>query len=193
VVSADEETAYLDNASPLLKDFAAIQFDCGLRPEETHRLKWSQIRSGNIEIHTGKTKDARRSIPASPRVVEVLDLRRAAGAGEWVFPAPTVSGHINEDSLKKQHAAAIKAAEVDPFVVYSIRHTCLTRWAESGMDVFTLKRLAGHANIATTMRYVHMNDKTARTALERVWKDRGGHKNGHTAEMPLKPKTKGRP
>lgn len=182
VVTSEEETAYLESAAPMLKDFAVLEFDCGLRPEEAHRLKWEQIRGGNIEIHTGKTRHARRSIPASPRVLEMLMRRKAAVASEWVFPAPTQTGHVNEDSFKKQHAAAIKAAKLEAFVVYSLRHTCLTRWAAAGMDIYTLKKLAGHADITTTERYVHMNDKQARQSLEKVWAVQGGHKSGHSSE-----------
>ena len=89
------------------------------------------------------------------------------------------TGHIDISSLKKQHAAALKASGVDPFVVYSLRHTCLTRWAESGIDVFTLKRLAGHANIQTTMRYVHMSGARDRAAMEKVWR---GHKSSTMAK-----------
>jgi integrase len=99
-----------------------------------------------------------------------------------VFPAPTSIGHINEDSLNKQHAAALKAAGLERFVLYPLRHTCLTRWAEAGTDVFTLKKLAGQANISTTMRYVHMSDARAREAIEKAWEVRSGHKNGHALE-----------
>jgi integrase len=179
VVSPEEEALYLAAAAPLLWDFTVLELDCGLRPEEAHRLKWNQIRSGNIHIHTGKTKHSRRAIPASPRVVAMLERRHTEAIYEWVFPAPTKSGHINEDSLKKQHARAIKDSGIEAFVVYSLRHTCLTRWAESGMDVFTLKRLAGHADIQTTMRYVHMCGNQDREFLEKVWR---GHKSGHSAK-----------
>jgi len=170
VVSRDEERAYLEQAGPLLRDFAVLEFDCGLRPDEAHRLTWGQIRNGNVEIHTGKTKESRRSIPASPRVMTMLEQRRGSAAQtDWIFPAPTKTGHINQDSLKGQHAAALQAAGVEPFVIYSLRHTCLTRWAESGMDAFTLKKLAGHADILTTTRYVHMSDATIRKAMEAAW------------------------
>jgi integrase len=183
VITPEEEAAYLEAAAPLLKDFAVLEFDCGLRPEEAHRLKWSQIRNGNIEIHTGKTRDARRSIPASPRVVTMLERRKASLLpSEWVFSAPTKAGHANTSTLKKQHGAALRASGVDPFVIYSLRHTCLTRWAESGMDTFTLKKLAGHANIGTTMRYVHMTDARSREALSKVWKVQSGHKIGHNVK-----------
>jgi integrase len=87
----------------------------------------------------------------------------------------------HEKLQRMQHAAAIKAAEVDTFVIYALRHTCLTRWAElPEMDPFTLKKLAGHARIETTMRYIHMNDDRPRKALEKLWSAQGGHKTGHS-------------
>lgn len=182
VVLPDEEQVYLAAAPALLRDFAILEFDCGLRPEEGHRLQWVHIRNGNVEVHKGKTKHARRSIPASKRVLQMLARRRSETESEWVFPAPTKTGHINADSLKKQHATAIKKAGIEPFVPYSWRHTCLTRWAESGMDAFRLKRLAGHADISTTLRYIHMNDKGDREAMAKVWEAQGGHKIGHSHE-----------
>jgi integrase len=46
-------------------------------------------------------------------------------------------------------AAAIEDSEVQPFVLYTLRHTCLTRWAKC-MDPFTLHDLAGHTDMNTT-------------------------------------------
>jgi hypothetical protein len=46
-------------------------------------------------------------------------------------------------------------AGLRPFEVYSIRHTFLTRLGESGCDVWTLARVAGHSNITISARYVH--------------------------------------
>ena len=69
-------------------------------------------------------------------------MRRAGQVSEWIFPAPTKSGHVEASSLKKQHAAALKASGVAPFVLYTFRHTCITRWAKY-MDPFTLHVLAG--------------------------------------------------
>jgi integrase len=156
VISLEEEVLYLEAAAPLLKDVAIILFDCGFRPEEAHALKWSYIRNGMVENYEGKTARARRSVPATARVMEVFERRFATAAGDWIFPAPTRTGHIGHDSVKKQHTAALEASKVQPFVPYSLRHTCLTRWAESGMNPYELMRRAGHADLVTTMRYVHM-------------------------------------
>lgn len=137
--------------------------DCGLRPEKCHRLKWSQYRNSKIEIYDGKTSNSRRSVPAE-RARKMLANRHATVESDWIFPAPTKAGHIDSSSLKKQHAAAIKTAKLERFVLYMLRHTALTRWAEARMDLFTLKRLAGHASLATTQRYIHMNDTHTETS-----------------------------
>jgi integrase len=163
----------------LLRDAVTILLDCALRPEECFRLKWQDnIQDGAIEIYVGKGRGSRRRIPASPRVLSVLDMRRAAANSEWVFPAETRSGHIEASTLKKQHAAALKASEVVPFVLYTFRHTCITRWAKY-MDPFTLHVLAGHTDMNTTKRYVHPSDADILEAMEKV---RGGHKIGHNPE-----------
>jgi integrase len=163
----------------LLRDVSMILIDCGLRPEECHRLRWENIREGAIEIFTGKRKASRRRIPASARVLSILEMRRAASLSEWIFPADTKSGHIETGTLKKQHAKALAVSKISAFVPYDLRHTCLTRWAKV-MDPFTLKKLAGHADLNTTMRYVHLNDEDVRAAMQKA---QGGHKIGHNVNL----------
>jgi integrase len=94
-------------------------------------------------------------------------MRQAGQVSEWVFPAPTKSGHVEASTLKKPHAAALKASGVPPFVLYTFRHTCITRWAKY-MDPFTLHVLAGHTDMNTTKRYVHPSDEDIREAMNRV-------------------------
>ncbi len=79
--------------------------------------------------------------------------------------------------VKKQHAKALKLSKVRPFVLYSMRHTFLTRLGESGCDVWTLARIAGHSSIAISARYVHPSEDAVLTAISRL----GGHNSGHNA------------
>ena len=81
--------------------------------------------------------------------------------------------------MKKQHTKDLNISSVNPFVVYVLRHTCLSRWA-GALEPFLLKTLAGHGSIVTTQRYVHVSDEPTLAALEKV---RGGHSMGHTANM----------
>ncbi len=43
--------------------------------------------------------------------------------------------------------------------VHKLRHTCFTLLHRSGVDILTIKRIAGHENIRTTEIYTHVNDK----------------------------------
>jgi integrase len=179
VLTPTEEATYLANANPLLHDVATILIDCGLRPEECFRLQWASVRDGQIEIQYGKTDNARRHVPVSARVAAIMEMRKTADSTEWVFPAPTKSGHIEPSTLKKQHVKACKGKaeddkktgekryDVQPFPLYTLRHTCLTRWAPH-MDPWTLAHLAGHRDMAITKRYVHPQAETIRAAMERA-------------------------
>lgn len=185
VIALAEEKHYLAAALPLLHDVSLILFDTGMRPEGCHSLRWENVnwaggKNGLLLIARGKTKAARRVLPLSPRVRAMLENRwRSAGepAAGWLWPAQTKDGHINHDSLKLQHKKALRLSKIRPFEVYSIRHTFLTRLGESGCDVWTLARIAGHANISISQRYVHPSDDVVLNALSNL----NGHNFGHTS------------
>ncbi|HXI41866.1 MAG TPA: tyrosine-type recombinase/integrase [Bryobacteraceae bacterium] len=206
VLTSEEEALYFAGAkseamnqhmdASLLSDVASILLDCGLRPEECFRLRPENVRDGKIEIQYGKTDNARRRIPMTPRIQAILDMRLSKTAGgEWVFPAPTKSGHMEPSTLKKQHAKAIDQAtailrkqtqredtEFQGFELYTLRHTCLTRWAPH-MDPWTLAYLAGHRDMNITKRYVHPQEQTVRAAMDRAQVANSGHTSGHTGQQ----------
>jgi len=54
------------------------------------------------------------------------------------------------------------------FVLYSLRHTALTRLGESGADAFSIMRIAGHSSVTTSQRYVHPSSETVALAIARL-------------------------
>jgi integrase len=203
VISAEEEACYLAAASEPLASVATILVDTGLRPEEAFRLRWESItwtsgRHGTLLVTHGKTAAARRVLPMTPRVRKVLEKawESAAKPSEgWVWPASTRSGHIEPSSLRKQHAKVfVTLAEeakkdngkaIRKFILYSLRHTFLTRLGAAGCDPWTLARIAGHGSIGISARYVHPSGDTVLAAMARV----GGHNFGHSVEQPQLPPT----
>jgi integrase len=203
VVTAQEEARYLAAAPERLAAVAAVLVDTGLRPEECFRLRWESItwtngRFGTLLVTHGKTAAARRVLPMTPRVRRILEGRwSSADKPEegWVWTALTRSGHVEPSSFRKQHAATFetiakeaKINNVKPvraFVLYSLRHTFLTRLGESGCDAWTLARIAGHSNISMSSRYVHPSEDAVLDAMARL----GGHKIGHseneTPQLPV--------
>jgi integrase len=196
VVTPEEEACYLAVAPEPLASVVVVLLDTGLRPEECFRLRWESItwtnaRHGSLLVTHGKTTAARRVLPLTRRVGSVLESHWDAVGRPiegWVWPAPTKSGHFEPSSLKKKHAKVFEILEteakkgngtaVSPIVLYSLRHTFLTRLGESGCDVWTLARIAGHSSIRISSRYVHPSEEAV---LEAMGRFAGGHKIGHSA------------
>jgi integrase len=176
VISPNDEAKYLAAASEPLSLIATVLVDTGLRPEECFKLRWEHInfasgRHGTLRVIQGKTAAARRTLPLTLRVRTLLEARWEKGNKSeegWVWPAPTKSGHVEHDSIRVQHKNAIKASKVLKFVVYSFRHTFLTRLGESGCDTWTLARIAGHSSIKMSERYVHPSNDAVLSAMSRM-------------------------
>lgn len=189
VVSADEEAKYLTVASEPLASIATVLADTGMRPEECFRMRWEHVtwlngRNGALLVTHGKTASARRVLPMTPRVRTVLESRWNAGGKPeegWVWTAGTRSGHVEPNSIYGQHLRALDDSKVRPFVLYSLRHTFLTRLGESGCDAWTLARIAGHSSVAISGRYVHPSEERVLEAISRL----GGHKIGHSEQGQL--------
>ena len=155
-----------------------------MRPDENYRLRWESVtwingRNGTILVTHGKTTAARRVLPLSARARHILQDRWEAEGRPvegWIWSAPTRSGHFEKSTLKKQHKKALRLSRVRPFVLYSLRHTFLTRLGESGCDAWTLARVAGHSSVAMSARYVHPSEDAVLAALDRL----SGHNFGHS-------------
>jgi integrase len=202
VVTPQEEQAYLEAADPELAAFMILEFDTGLRPDEAYSLRWEHVNwnngnNGSVFVAQGKTSAARRVVPMTPRLKFLLEARwELAGspAEGWVWPAPTKSGRYEQSTLTKRHRKALAAAkvgnvEIRPFVIYSVRHTFLTRLGESGCDAWTLARIAGHSAIAMSMRYVH----PSQAAVERAMTQLSGHNSRHSPKLAVSEKTENTP
>ena len=186
VIRTEEEARYLAAAPEPLASIATVLVDSGMRPEECFRLRWELVnwtygRHGSMQITHGKTAAARRLLPMTPRVREILEgVWKAQGKPEegWVWPALTASKHVEPSTIRKQHARtfqtiAEQAKEnnrkpVLPFVLYTLRHTFLTRLGESGCNVWTLARIAGHSSIAMSARYVHPSEDAVFSAMTQM-------------------------
>lgn len=165
VLSQSETASYLAACPQPWRDCATIILDEGLRPGEVFALRWPHVLmnddgTGLIQIVTGKSKAARRVLPMTRRVYELLRARHTATSHPedgWIFPAPcNPDKHITDGFTKFQHRKALDDSKVTDFVPYVLRHTALTRLGEAARgDVFVLARIAGHSSITITQRYVH--------------------------------------
>lgn len=169
VISFVEEAAYLHAASSTLRDIAIVILETGMRPGEVFHLRREDVNRefGFVQIPTGKTRFARRTIPVTARALEVLGRCVSSAQSEWLFPAMRNSSK-SLTSVAGPHEAALRRSGIEPpFRLYDRRHTALTRMAMSGIDLPTLRELAGHASIQMTMRYVHPTPEHKQSAIKK--------------------------
>jgi integrase len=176
VLLSELETTYLDACTEPLRTVAIVMIEAGLRPDEVFRLRWEHVKfidskRALLEVPGTKSVAAARSVPMTLRLRDILESRwKEFGkplAG-WVFPAKkATAGHIVPNTIYQPHLDAVTNSGIKnrEFVLYSLRHTCLTRWGASGMDAWSLARLAGHSSIKQSMTYVHSSDKSLHAAI----------------------------
>lgn len=172
VLGVEEEEQYLRAASPLLRDVAVVMLETGMRPGEVCRLRVSDVSVQDVSVFVreGKTPSATRHIPLASRALAVLARRAEKVKTEWLFPCPyDPSKPVAE--VRKAHDAALRRSGItSPFRLYDLRHTALSRMAMAGIDLPTLKEIAGHSQIQMTMRYVHPTPEHKRRAIDKLEK-----------------------
>lgn len=136
---------------------------CGLRISDIRKLRWCDLqRSGGrvrIEITMQKTKEP-LYLPISDEALKWLPERGEANGCDFIFPL-THEGTVN-DTL--QHWA--KVAGITKHISFHVsRHTHATMMLTLGADLYTVSKLLGHKNIATTQIYAKIVDKKKEEAI----------------------------
>ena len=150
----------------------------GLRLGELRSLRWRdvawakryvQVRRSYSEQGEKAPKSGKaRSVPLSDPVGRVLDglsqRARFTGPDDLVFCSPT-GGVRDEGQIRDMFYAALVRARIDrdrgtgkDLVFHDLRHTFGTMAVER-FPLPTVQAWMGHADIQTTMRYVHHRDR----------------------------------
>jgi integrase len=98
-----------------------------------------------------------RAVPLAPDVAEVLARlgRRELWAAEddLVFVVET-GGFVDGSALRRRYKRALAAAGLRPLRFHDLRHTFGTRMIAMA-DIRRVQEWMGHADVQTTMRYLH--------------------------------------
>ena len=118
------------------------------------------LTEGYVSLPGTKNVRARRDVPLTDGAKEVLEGRIGKSPNGYIFPVRRPKTKHKEvqhiTSVKKAHERIIADHFADdPFTPYTFRHTYGTRHSQAGTELPVLAEPMGHAEIQTTMIYVH--------------------------------------
>jgi len=158
----------------------------GLRRGELVALRWRDIDFENqsIRVYEGYTRELGRTKSRRSRTVPMVDevgevLRKLAARGEYTgrndFVFPGDNGEIADPSaLRRRYVQAVKAAGLPPLRFHDLRHT-FGSLAINFASIVQVQNWMGHADIKTTMRYLHHKSRADEAkVLSQAFRTGGG-------------------
>ena len=134
----------------------------GARSAEITGLKWDWIRDTRAVLPDSKTGP--KAIQFSPPARAVL--HGLSRSGSFVFPNRRGDGPMK--NLGSRWRRIRQRAGLDDVRIHDCRHTYASHAVMSGLDLYTVGRLLGHADTGSTERYAHLADEHVREAAGHI-------------------------
>jgi len=149
-----------------------VALGMGLRRGEQYNLPWPDVDIDEKKITVRNTKTGvdrviymNDAVLKAFKGLKALSLhRKRKSADKPNKSAPDVVFALGDP--KKWFASALRRARIKNFRWHDLRHTFCTRLAENGANAFVIMKAAGHKSAQTSARYIHLNEKTMRLAME---------------------------
>jgi site-specific recombinase XerD len=134
-------------------------YSAGLRGQEVINLKLSNIDFERKTIHIRQSKYKKdRIVPLSNLIAKGLKKYIAVEHPHtWLFNGKEPDGRYSVRGISWVMRETIRKTSIKKDVnLHSLRHSYATHLLEEGLNIVTLKELLGHAEITTTMIYLHV-------------------------------------
>ncbi len=146
---------------------------------QTGDVAWvAKPREGSLHVLGKGGKE--RVVPVEGEVVEAVEawLKVRRGNSPWLFPGRDPSKPLTRhavESVVKQIAEEAGVPDIHP---HTLRHSFATRALDRGAPIHVIQQILGHANIQTTMHYLHITTKHVTSRMPAVV---GTHRPGEVS------------
>jgi len=168
VILSREEIWFMLQAAKLLKHrlLIGLLYGCGLRCMEVRNIRLKDMDFHRKLLHIVQSKGKKdRYVPLSEHLIRGIQKYIAAEhPKDYLFhgqPVETAGGDF--DSRYSQRGVqwvvktiARQAGIIKDVHTHTLRHSYATHLLEDGVNIVSVQKLLGHANIETTMEYLHV-------------------------------------
>lgn len=163
IISAEEFSKVLNFLSPQMQTIAKIAYETAMRRGEILSIKPNMISYHRKVIHlTGDlTKNGEgRDVPLSNVAEEILrDACNGVATNSHIFK-------VKPKSVSKAFERACNKAGIVGVCFHSLRHTCITRYAEKGLSTLQLQCISGHKSISMLAKYSHIKAENVANLMD---------------------------
>jgi integrase len=138
----------------------------GMRVSEllSTKLKDVDLERRSIYVPTSKTGRSRYVPLAQAAITIIEEVPKAAGA-VYLFPSPKdPKKHLT--TIKHAWQTARDAANLPGLRIHDLRHSAASFMVNSGVDLFAVGKVLGHASFQSSQRYSHLANDTLLAAVE---------------------------
>ncbi len=172
-ISESEMRALIDaaGANPEVLAIILTLGYSGLRVGELCALDVDDIdfSDGVINVRSGKGDKGRIALIEERTVKALKDYLDARKATSGPLFLSTHRQRINERTVQRTIKRYAKLAGISKKVTpHVLRHTFATTLLKQGADIRIIQQLLGHASVATTQIYTHLDDRALRDAYTRA-------------------------
>ena len=151
---------------------AVLFLHTGLRVSELTNLKLVNVDldSGQVKITRKGNKEQHLHLNGETMGALARYLANRPQAQNGRFFVGTNGGNLERRYVYGIVRRYMKLAGIDKgkHGPHLLRHTFCTRLHQKGVDPFTIKDLAGHKSLNTTMRYIRIEDREQAEAIDRL-------------------------
>jgi integrase len=172
----DEFEALVDSASKVDRRVSLMVLlggEAGLRSGEIRALEWTSIdfrrriltvERSEYDGHVTLPKhDKIRQVPMTKRLAEALRQHRHQDGPRVLYKEAGAS--LNRQTLRDWLTAACREAKLRYRSPHCLRHTFCSHLAMRGAPVRAIQELAGHSDLKTTQRYMHLTPAALEGAI----------------------------
>lgn len=163
------EVKALMAACDLLKHrlLIGLCYGCGLRCAEVRNLTVAAVDTQRQMVHVRQGKGGKdRCVPMGVMLARgIRDYIAAEKPRKYLFEGRDGGPYSQRGAQWAVSQAVKKAGVVKEVTLHTLRHTYATHLLEQGINILAIKELLGHAQIETTMVYLHLARPSAALAF----------------------------
>ena len=137
----------------------SLAYSAGLRVSEVCALKITDIDSDRMQIKVRQSKGNKdRYVILSKKLLPGLrKYFKSSKPKVYLFNGKQKGKPLSHNAAQTSFRLAMGKARINKEAsMHTLRHSFGTHLLEDGVDIVTIKELMGHANIETTMIYLHI-------------------------------------